>query len=133
MLRIANEKLKKSEIKNIDFQIQDSYKLSFDDNSFDIVIASNLLHLLYEPEKPVKEIKRVLKENGIFIVPTLCVGENAKSKMIAKIIGFISGFNVVNKWSYNDFMTILTNSGFIIQKSIKIKGKLLTAYVVVKK
>jgi ubiquinone/menaquinone biosynthesis C-methylase UbiE len=83
MLRIANEKLKKSEIKNIDFQIQDSYKLSFDDNSFDIVIASNLLHLLYEPEKPVKEIKRVLKENGIFIVPTLCVGENAKSKMIA--------------------------------------------------
>ncbi|MBT3382552.1 MAG: class I SAM-dependent methyltransferase [Prolixibacteraceae bacterium] len=50
MVRIANRKLIKSNIKNIDFQIQDSYNLKFPDKSFDIVIASNLLHLLYEPE-----------------------------------------------------------------------------------
>ena len=50
MVRIANRKLIKSNIKNIDFQIQDSYNLKFPDKSFDIVIASNLLHLLYEPD-----------------------------------------------------------------------------------
>ena len=50
MVRIANRKLIKSNIKKIDFQIQDSYNLKFPDKSFDIVIASNLLHLLYEPE-----------------------------------------------------------------------------------
>jgi len=132
MVRIANQKLKKSEIKNIDFQIQDSYNLTFPDKSFDIVIASNLLHLLYEPEKPIKEIKRVMKDNAIFIAPTLCVGENTKSKIIATIIGLLSGFKVVNKWSFEDFKSMLTNNGLVICKASRIEGKLLTAYIVMK-
>ena len=133
MVRVANQKLKKSEIKNVDFQIQDSYNLTFPDKSFDIVIASNLFHLLYEPEKPLKEIIRVMKDNGLFIAPTLCVGENTKSKIIATVIGFISGFKVVNKWSFQDFKSMLTNNGLVIYKAIKIEDKLLTAYIVMKK
>ena len=133
MIRIANQKLIESKIRNIDFQIQDSYSLTFPDKSFDIVIASNLFHLLYELEKPIKEIKRVLKDNGIFIAPTLCVGENTKSKIIATVIGFLSGFKVVNKWSFQDFKSMLTNNGLVIYKEVRIEGKLLTAYIVMKK
>lgn len=133
MVRIANQKLIKSEIKNIEFQIQDSYNLTFPDKSFDVVIASNLLHLLYEPEKPIKEIKRVLKDKGIFIAPTLCVGENTKSKIVATMIGLLSGFKVVNKWSYRDFKSMLTDNGLIIDKELRIEDKLLTAYIVMKK
>jgi phosphatidylethanolamine/phosphatidyl-N-methylethanolamine N-methyltransferase len=133
MIRIANQKLKKSEIKNVDFQIQDSYNLTFPDKSFDIVIASNLFHLLYEPEKPIKEIKRVMKDNGIFIAPTLCVGENTKSKIIATIIGFLSGFKVVNKWSFQNYKIMLTNNGLAIYKASRIEGKLLTAYIAMTK
>ena len=133
MIQIANKKLLKSKIRNIDFQIQDSYNLTFPDKSFDIVIASNLLHLLYEPEKPIKEIKRVMKDNGIFIAPTLCFGENTKSKITATIIGFISGFKVVNKWSFQGFKSMLTNNGLVICKALRIEGKLLTAYIVLKK
>ncbi|MFA6403377.1 MAG: class I SAM-dependent methyltransferase [Salinivirgaceae bacterium] len=133
MVRIANQKLIKSEIKNIEFQVQDSYNLTFLDKSFDVVIASNLLHLLYEPEKPIKEIKRVLKDKGIFIAPTLCVGENTKSKIIATMIGLFSGFKVVNKWSYRDFKRMLTDNGLIIDKELRIEDKLLTAYIVMKK
>ena len=97
------------------------------------MIASNLLHLLYEPEKPIKEIKRVMKDNGIFIAPTLCVGENTKSKIIATVIGFLSGFKVVNKWSLQDFKSMLTNNGLVIYKALRIEDKLLTAYIVMKK
>lgn len=133
MVRVANEKLAKSKIKNIEFQIQDSYNLAFPDKSFDVVIASNLLHLLYEPEKPIQEIKRVMKDNGIFIAPTLCVGENTRSKIIATIVGSLSGFKVVNKWSFNDFKSMLTSNGLVIDKALRIDDKLLTAYVVMKK
>lgn len=133
MVRVANEKLAKSKIKNIEFQVQDSYNLASPDKSFDVVIASNLLHLLYEPEKPIQEIKRVMKDNGIFIAPTLCVGENTRSKIIATIIGSMSGFKVVNKWSFNDFKSMLTSNGLVIDKALRIDDKLLTAYVVMKK
>jgi len=133
MIQIAKQKLGKSEISNVEFQIQDSNNLPYPDKSFEIVIASNLFHLLYEPEKTIIEVRRVLKDNGILIAPTLCVGENTKSKIVAIVIGFLSGFLVVNKWSFQDFQSMLTNNGLVICKAQRIEGKLLTAYVVVKK
>lgn len=133
MISIANQKQKDSNIKNINFQVLDSYNLPFPDKSFDIIIASNLLHLLYEPDKPLKEVKRVLKDNGVFIAPTFCVGENMKSKIIATVAGMFSGFKIVNKWSINDFKNMLTNNEFCIDKSIKIDGRFPLAYIVMKK
>ena len=133
MVRIANQKLIKSKIKNIDFQLQDSYNLTFPDKSFDVVIASNLLHLLYEPEKPVNEAKRVLKEDGIFITPTVCAGENTKSKIIAAVVGSLSGFKVVSKWSINEFKNMLITNGFIITRIVIIHDKIPIAYIVMKK
>ena len=132
MIKIANQKLLKLQIRNIDFQIQDSYNLTLPDKSFDMVIASNLFHLLYEPEKPLNEVKRVLRKDGIFIAPTLCAGENTKSKIIASIIGTLSGFKVVNKWSINEFKNMLINNGFIITKTVIIDDKIPLAYIVMK-
>jgi ubiquinone/menaquinone biosynthesis C-methylase UbiE len=129
MIRVANQKQKNSNIQNINFQVQDSYNLSFPDKSFDMVIAANLLHLLYEPDKSLKEVKRVLKEDGIFIAPTICAGENVKSRIIANITGALSGFDVVNKWSINEFKSMLTNSGFIINKTVIIEGRFPLAYI----
>ncbi|MBK7711029.1 MAG: class I SAM-dependent methyltransferase [Bacteroidales bacterium] len=132
MIHIASNKLIETKIQNIDFQIQDSYNLTYPDKSFDMVIASNLLHLLYEPKKPLNEVKRVLRENGIFIAPTLCSGENTKSKIVASIIGTLSGFKVVNKWSINEFKNMLTNNGFIITKTVIVYDKIPLAYIVMK-
>jgi len=132
MVRVAKKKLLKTEIKNIDFQIQDSYNLTLKDKSFDVVIASNLLHLLYDPEIPIKEVKRIMKDNGIFIAPTLCAGENTRSKVVASIIGTLSGFKVVNKWSINEFKNMLTGNGFIITRSVIIYDKIPLVYVVMK-
>jgi ubiquinone/menaquinone biosynthesis C-methylase UbiE len=133
MIRVANQRLIHSNIKNIDFQIQDSYSLTFPNKSFDIVIASNLFHILYEPEKPINEVKRVLRDNGIFIAPTICAGESTKTKVIATIVGAVSGFKVVNMWSINEFKTMLINNGFAIKKTATIDGRFPVAYIVMKK
>jgi len=133
MIRIAKQKQEETNIKNIDFQIQDSYHLSFADKSFDIVIASNLLHLLYDPAKPVKEAKRVMKDGGVFIVPTFCVGENIKSRIIDVVGRVFFGFRIVNKWSIESFKSMLTNNGLLIKKALKIEGRFPLAYVVMKK
>jgi len=133
MIRVANQKLTVSGIKNIDFLVQDSYQLNFPDNTFDVVIASNLLHLLFEPEKAILEARRVLKEGGIFISPTFCIGESKKRTVIANFVGFVSGFKIINKWSKKELENILNNSGFMIVKSIKIKSKMPLVYILTKK
>ena len=73
-----------------------------------------------------------MRENGIFIAPTLCAGENTKSKIIASIIGTLSGFKVVNKWSITEFKNMLINNGFTITKTVIIYDKIPLAYIVLK-
>jgi ubiquinone/menaquinone biosynthesis C-methylase UbiE len=133
MIRIAAQKQADLNISNIDFQVQDSYNLTFPDKSFDVVIASNLLHLLYEPEKPIAEVMRVMKDDGVFIAPTFCVGENLRSRVITTVAGIISGFKIINIWSIRDFKAVLTNNGFKISKDVRIDGIFPLVYIVLTK
>ena len=50
------------------FELQDAYHLDFPDNSFDLVALSNSLHHFAEPEKVIREMKRVLKPGGYFLI-----------------------------------------------------------------
>ena len=45
--------------------------------SFDVVIVSNALHIVPQPEKALREIKRVLKDDGVLIAPTFTHAENS--------------------------------------------------------
>ncbi len=44
------------------------YKIPFADNSFDLVVVSEVLEHLDNPEKALKEVRRVLKKNGKFVL-----------------------------------------------------------------
>ena len=68
---IDKAKKKAEELKiNIDYRVDNCEKTSFDNNSFDIVYGTGILHHL-QTEKCLDEIYRILKSNGnlIFIEP----------------------------------------------------------------
>jgi ubiquinone/menaquinone biosynthesis C-methylase UbiE len=132
MIQIAREKQHQKSISNIVFEVGDSRNLLFEDSSFDVVIASNVLHLLFEPEKSLSEIRRVLKPDGIAILPTFCHAENIQSRIIS---GFMSlfGFRARNKWSTKSFVLFLDNNRFAIIKSQIIPGKIPLMYCLAKK
>ena len=50
----------------------DAHKLPFADNSLDAVIGMQLLHFVGQPKTVVREIKRTLKVDGLFIVNGPC-------------------------------------------------------------
>jgi ubiquinone/menaquinone biosynthesis C-methylase UbiE len=56
------------QIKNCDFLIMDAAKLSFADNSFDIIIATEVIEHFPAPELLLCEILRVLKPDGKVII-----------------------------------------------------------------
>ena len=52
------------------FSVQDMFCLPYAKESFDVVIVSNALHIVPQPEKAHAEIRRVLKDDGTLIAPT---------------------------------------------------------------
>ena len=53
---------------HLDFKNIDAQNTGFEENSFDYVIASNMIHHIPYPIKFFKEINRILKSNGKLII-----------------------------------------------------------------
>ena len=53
------------------FSAQDMFHLPYADRSFDVVIVSNALHIVPRPEEALREIGRVLKDDGVLAAPHL--------------------------------------------------------------
>lgn len=58
--------------KNIQFKVMDVCNIDFPDQYFDLACSFETLEHLDEPVKFIYEIKRVLRDGGIFIVSTPC-------------------------------------------------------------
>lgn len=56
--------------RNVVCEPADIMNLHYDDNSFDVVLAANVIHLLSEPERALSEMCRVCRDGGRLIIPT---------------------------------------------------------------
>lgn len=66
MLSVCRDRLK--HLGNVEVEKQDCFALSYPDSKFDFVVMVNLLHVIPEPEKAIRESKRVLRANGKILV-----------------------------------------------------------------
>lgn len=59
------------QLENIECREMNIYNIEFEDKSFDVVIANHLLGYIKDMEKALKEVKRVLKDDGAFFCTTV--------------------------------------------------------------
>jgi ubiquinone/menaquinone biosynthesis C-methylase UbiE len=129
MIKVANEKLAKTCLTNIEFQLNQATKIDYPDKSFDAIIASNVFHLLPYPDKVMKEVDRLLADGGKVIMPTFCHGQNYKTLLLSYLTR-LSGFKVENRWSVLQFSTFVKEQGFEIIKQEVIKDRFPMSYIV---
>ena len=56
------------EIMNLQYQVEDALRLSYSDNSFDLITSVDVIEHVGDPERMVQEISRVLKPGGIALI-----------------------------------------------------------------
>ena len=78
------------------FSVQDMFRLPYANQSFNVVIVSNALHIVPQPEKALQEIKRVLKDDGVLIAPTFTHAGNSFSGMVKAFFMKLAGFPPVS-------------------------------------
>jgi len=129
MIRVAKSK-KRPE--NLSFSIQDATNLPYPDNFYDVVIISNALHIMPNPEKALANIKRVLKNGGVLIAPNFIRRGNFIDRIIETPMN-IFGFKTYSKWTYDRYLEFLKENNWKIKGHSKIKAKIPIAYAVLEK
>ena len=110
------------------FSVQDMFHLPYADQSFDVVIVVNALHIVPEPEKALSEIRRVLKDDGVLVAPTFTHADNAFSGKVKAFFMRLAGFPLHSKWTSHEYLAFLRENGWTVQKSTVLKASFPLTY-----
>lgn len=110
------------------FSVQDMFCLPYADKSFDVVIVSNALHIVSQPEKALAEIQRVLKDDGVLIAPTFTHAGNSFSGKVRAFFMRLAGFPLHSKWTGEEYLDFLRENGWTVRKSAALKASFPLTY-----
>ena len=110
------------------FSVQDMFHLPYADQSFDVVILSNALHIVPQPEKALEEIRRVLKDGGVLIAPTFTHAGNSFFGRGRAFLMRLAGFPLHSKWDSGDYLAFLRDNGWAVRKSAVLRASFPLTY-----
>ena len=110
------------------FSVQDMFRLPYANQSFNVVIVSNALHIVPQPKKALQEIKRVLKDDGTLIAPTFTHAGNSFSGKVKAFFMKLAGFPLHSRWTSAKYLRSLSQNGWTVRKSAVLKASFPLTY-----
>ena len=110
------------------FSVQDMFRLSYADKSFDVVIVTTALHIVPQPENALVEIRRVLKDDGVLVVPTFTHAGNSFTGKVRAFFMKRVGFPLHSKWTSAEYLRFLRKNGWTVRKSAVLKASFPLTY-----
>jgi ubiquinone/menaquinone biosynthesis C-methylase UbiE len=133
-ITLAENKAQINRIQNVTFRVADTYSLPFGDENFDVVLLTNLLHIVAETVSVLQEARRLLRPDGVLAAVTDCMAEPGPFKnwlqalgiRAMKLFGNIKYFHFFHK---SDLKDLLKNNGFLIQKEAEFHNAPVNYYL----
>ena len=110
------------------FSVQDMFRLPYADKSFDVMIVSNALHIVPQPEKALAEIHRILRDDGVLIAPTFTHAENSFFGNSKAFLMKLAGFPLHSRWTSEEYLCFLQQNGWTVRKSVVLKASFPLIY-----
>ena len=95
MLEFAKKQAEENAITNINYRQVSIFDENFKDETFDVILAFNVLHYIEDMPSHVERINSLLKPNGIFISSTACMKE--KRSLVRYLVSFLHKIGLVPK------------------------------------
>ena len=109
-------KLNLKDLKNVSHKTVDAQDIKYPDNTFDLVICSEVLEHIPDPVKAINEIYRITSKFALLSVPNEPIFHllNIPRLKYLKTFGNCPGH--INHWSKDSFISFISNAGFKIKK-----------------
>ena len=130
MLKRASKKCRK--YGNVSFRQEDITDIKCEDESFDKVVAGNVIHLLPEPEKALNELLRVVRPGGKVIIPTYINMARDSSGFAVKFIEKL-GAEFKRQFDIDSYKKFFEDKGFKDVGFYVVDGRMPCAIAVITK
>ena len=118
---------------NVTFRQADILSLDFPDNAFDKVVAGNVIHLLDEPLKALKELNRVCRPGGTLIIPTyMNKNQNGNTSGFASVVGK-AGADFKRQFTVESYRQFFLDAGYRDVRVTLAEGRIPCAVAVMAK
>lgn len=139
MIKISKGKAAENNIKNIKFAQGDIFDENLKKESFDRILAFNILHTIPDPEKAIKRINELLKPDGLFISVTPSLGDKMSCLvgMQIRLVQVLCKIGIIpipiRRLKSHDLDKLIAKGNFQIVNSEKIYKDASSYFVVAKK
>ncbi len=126
MIKIAQAKAKEKNIDNVTFEVGSIEDFEAVNESYDVVMAHSILHILKNKDQTIAKTHAMLKPDGIFVSSTICMGDDFISKAIRFTVSLFSWIGLLpylNNTSSEQLVNSIKESGFNIEHQWRPKKK----------
>lgn len=118
---------------NITFEKADITVLAYPYNTFDKVVAGNVIHLLDNPLKALSELNRVCREGGTLIIPTyMNRDQKGKESGFASAVGK-AGADFKRQFTVDSYKQFFLDNGYPDVSITIAEGRIPCAVAIMKK
>ncbi len=133
MIQIAQERAIERKIENIYFSQSTIFDNKYQRDSFNMVLAFSILHLLTDTEKIMQRINELLKPGGIFVSLTPCLGEKTFLRALLLLVHKIGILPHIRCFKIYELEKSIVNGNFQIVESKCLDNNPLEYFVIAKK
>ncbi len=113
---------------NLQFEVADAMALPYADDSFDVVLIANALHIVPDPEKALSEIDRVLRPGGLLIAPNFVEHKGTLVSRVWSGILRIAGVRFEHQWHAREYLDFLKKNGWQVTFSKEMSARIALMY-----
>lgn len=119
--------------KNVTIRRADIMALEWGEETFDKVVAGNVIHLLDDPHGALAELLRVCKKGGLVIIPTyINIVDTGKVSLAAQALEIL-GVNFKREFNIDTYKQFFADAGFNDVEYHVVKGRMSCAIAIIKK
>jgi len=128
MLVRMKAKMDAQGLSNVHCERADIYSLPYEPQSFDLVVAANVLHLVPDLPGALDALKAMLKPGGTLIVPTFCHDETRVSWLMSRLLA-ITSFPGHRRFTTATLTETIAQSGITVTRAETLPGLIPVGYV----